>query len=60
MDVISSDGTAKVPTAKSLELPSMAYTNGGTKLESAIFINFQASHITLSSFLETLIFSDVL
>jgi hypothetical protein len=31
------DATATGPTAKSLELPSMAYTNGGTKLESTFF-----------------------
>lgn len=29
------DPTATVPTAKSLELPINAYTNGGIKLESA-------------------------
>lgn len=29
------DATATVPTAKSFELPIIAYTNGGTKLESA-------------------------
>jgi len=31
---VNRDATATVPTAKSLELPSTAYTNGGTKLES--------------------------
>lgn len=27
------------PTARSLELPRTAYTNGGTKLESSYFLN---------------------
>lgn len=35
MDATSSDATATVPTAKSFELPIIAYTSGGTKLESA-------------------------
>lgn len=33
---ISNDATATVPTAISFELPSMAYINGGTKLESTL------------------------
>jgi hypothetical protein len=35
MELMSSDATATVPTARSLELPISAYTSGGTKLESA-------------------------
>lgn len=38
MDAIRREGTATVPTAKSLELPNMAYTIGGTKLESETHI----------------------
>jgi hypothetical protein len=34
MEDMRSDATATVPTAKSFELPNMAYTKGGTKLES--------------------------
>lgn len=37
MEPSSSDATATVPTAKSFELPIMAYTSGGIKLESAKF-----------------------
>jgi len=33
MEPMSSDATATVPTARSLELPISAYTSGGTKLE---------------------------
>jgi len=33
MELMSSDATATVPTARSLELPISAYTSGGTKLE---------------------------
>lgn len=39
MELMRSEPTATVPTATSLELPNMAYTNGGTKLESALFLS---------------------
>jgi hypothetical protein len=43
MEPMSSDATATVPTARSLELPISAYTSGGTKLESAhIFFQQQS------------------
>lgn len=35
MEAMSREPTATVPTARSSELPIIAYTNGGRKLESA-------------------------
>lgn len=37
IDPINSDAIDTGPTARSLELPSTAYTSGGTKLESTTF-----------------------
>lgn len=48
IDDIRSDATATVPTAKSFELPNMAYISGGTKLESA-YLSFQIYDFTFST-----------
>lgn len=44
LEASSKEAAATVPTAKFLELPKTAYTNGGTKLESATTIHHSISY----------------